>query len=216
VCWEEYRLQAEEERRAREGGLSEAYGRGSMGIGGGYGSVGAVGHGSGAGAMASRPPQVRMGATSVSGRAALAAATSSRDSESPTVDARPLQASRSDAGATVSPDGPEIKPPAQTDEAATLRGPVERPRSVVRARWAPRSATPRPSAAVGYLSITTLPWSTVFCDDKKLGVTPLFRLELPAGEHRLRLVNERGKAVSRRIFIRAGQVTKLSVSLPSS
>ncbi len=76
-CWEEYRLQAEEERRAREGGLSEAYGRGSMGIGGGYGSVGTVGHGSGAGVMASRPPQVRMGATSVSGRAAPPGAKSS-------------------------------------------------------------------------------------------------------------------------------------------
>jgi serine/threonine-protein kinase len=42
----------------------------------------------------------------------------------------------------------------------------------------------------GRLRINTRPWSQVYVDGKLVGNTPLLGLELPAGKHTVRLVNE--------------------------
>ena len=42
----------------------------------------------------------------------------------------------------------------------------------------------------GYLFVNTRPWTKVYVDDRFIRNTPLLRHELPAGQHRLKLVNE--------------------------
>lgn len=55
-----------------------------------------------------------------------------------------------------------------------------------------RSSPSRPSRAVrqGKLTLDSEPWTRVFLGTKQLGDTPLIDFPLPAGRHRLRLVNE--------------------------
>ncbi|RLB57932.1 MAG: protein kinase [Deltaproteobacteria bacterium] len=84
----------------------------------------------------------------------------------------------------------------------------------------PRRASTPPSrpqparAATGRLTFSTRPWTEVYLGDKKLGMTPLVRLELPAGTHRLRVVNPARK-ISRvvTVTIEAGQTTTLRKDL---
>ncbi|MFK7989826.1 MAG: protein kinase [Sandaracinaceae bacterium] len=48
----------------------------------------------------------------------------------------------------------------------------------------------RPAAAeTGRLTLATTPWTHVFLNGRDLGTTPLINVEIPAGSHRLRLVN---------------------------
>jgi serine/threonine-protein kinase len=60
---------------------------------------------------------------------------------------------------------------------------VERSKPVAAGAPVERAAGP------GRLTFDTVPWTEVFLDGKKLGVTPLVELALPAGRHTLRLVN---------------------------
>jgi len=64
----------------------------------------------------------------------------------------------------------------------------------------------------GRLRLATSPWTTVYFKGKKLGVTPLVDVQLPAGRHTLRAVNP-GKGIDRkiRVVIRSGQTTAKSV-----
>ncbi len=51
--------------------------------------------------------------------------------------------------------------------------------------------TPPPSkTGPGYLSVNTRPWTKVYVDGRFIRNTPLMRHELPAGRHRLTLINE--------------------------
>src|SRR5205807_2597582 len=54
---------------------------------------------------------------------------------------------------------------------------------------APPAAPPRPRAAArpGYLNVYAEPWAYVLVDGKRVGTTPLLRLPVPAGTHRVRL-----------------------------
>jgi hypothetical protein len=45
------------------------------------------------------------------------------------------------------------------------------------------------TARRGTLRLDTVPWSTVYVGDKRLGDTPLLGASLPAGRHLIRLVN---------------------------
>jgi serine/threonine-protein kinase len=58
-------------------------------------------------------------------------------------------------------------------------------------------------AGHGFLSVKTVPWSKVFLGGRSLGTTPLARVRVPAGNHRLDLVYGDGKRRQRRIKISA-------------
>ena len=73
-----------------------------------------------------------------------------------------------------------------------------------------RSRTPKK----GLLRLETDPWTQVYLGSRLLGDTPLFDIELPAGDHMLRLVNQE-EGISQRIqvSIRAGEKTAKKLKL---
>jgi serine/threonine-protein kinase len=77
----------------------------------------------------------------------------------------------------------------------------------------PKKKVVRPSGK-GSLTINTQPWSEVWVDGKKLGLTPLAYKELPAGRHKLVLKNPRLK-LKKTIWIRIqpGKTTEMEVDL---
>jgi len=61
---------------------------------------------------------------------------------------------------------------------------------VKRLRRAPRvAAAASPARDAGFLTINCEPYATLYVDGKKHGFTPIVRLTLPEGAHRLRLVS---------------------------
>ncbi|MBI4819783.1 MAG: serine/threonine protein kinase [Deltaproteobacteria bacterium] len=113
--------------------------------------------------------------------------------------------------ASTSPSRPthQAKKP---DELAQVESkPVEAP---VEAKPAP---TERPAAppADGLFTLATNPWAKIEIDGEPYGVTPVAKIRLRAGEHKVRLVNEEaGIDVSRTITINAGEPLKLNLKLP--
>jgi hypothetical protein len=66
----------------------------------------------------------------------------------------------------------------------------------------------------GRLTIDTRPWTEVFLGPRRLGMTPLQGVELPAGRHRLRLRNpDVGLDTTVTVQIRPGQETRLRRAL---
>ena len=66
----------------------------------------------------------------------------------------------------------------------------------------------------GRLSINAIPWAEVYLGHRKLGVTPLFGLELSPGDHNLRLVNRPlGTERQSRVRIESGRTRNLVVDL---
>ena len=87
-------------------------------------------------------------------------------------------------------------------------GPATTPTTV------PKTTPVAEASGPGFLSLSTTPWTKVSAGREVLGSTPLFKVKLPAGEHTLTLVNE-GQNVNttRKVTIRAGEVTKLDLKL---
>jgi serine/threonine protein kinase len=114
-----------------------------------------------------------------------------------------------DAG--VATDGP------RADTTAPRRRRASRGRaSVRRARARPIAARKPPvERATGELDIHVDPWAEVWVDGTKLPQTaPLRGLRLPAGTHRLRLVNpELGKQAVRQVNVPANGSIRINVSL---
>jgi eukaryotic-like serine/threonine-protein kinase len=78
----------------------------------------------------------------------------------------------------------------------------------------PTGKIARPGRGTGFLSVNSEPWSNVSVDGAPVQSTPLVRHKLPAGTHRVLLVNPaRSLRAERRVTIRAGQVTELVVEL---
>ena len=73
----------------------------------------------------------------------------------------------------------------------------------------PKVVTPSPRTRYGLLNITTIPWTRVYTKNRELGITPLARVRLPAGTHRLKFVNPNGISAVRSVTVRPGVVTKL-------
>ena len=71
----------------------------------------------------------------------------------------------------------------------------------------------RATAGTGYLSVLTVPWSEVFLGPRRLGVTPLFRVELPAGRHTLTFRSPGRSPMRKSVRIRAGAETRVRESL---
>jgi hypothetical protein len=79
---------------------------------------------------------------------------------------------------------PEIPEPISAVE------PAPEPKKKKRGKKKLRRAEPPPIVMEpGWLSIDTRPWTRVYDGDRALGDTPLEKLSLPAGVHRLRLEN---------------------------
>ncbi len=112
---------------------------------------------------------------------------------------------------------PAAKPPRNRPPAETRTGRRSRPRPKPRPETSPG---PEPQskparAARGQLNLNTKPWSEVSLGGRKLGITPLLGIELPAGQHDLLCVNP-GRGISKtiRVTIEPGETTSLSLKLP--
>jgi len=63
-------------------------------------------------------------------------------------------------------------------------------------------------------SLDSVPFARVYVDGRFRGITPLQQLALPAGKHRLRLVDpERGISATQRIVIRTGRTLRKVLTL---
>ena len=77
---------------------------------------------------------------------------------------------------------------------------------------APKKPPPKPQpepavAEPGFFSIDSKPYATIYIDDKSYGDTPLFKVSLPAGKHRVRAVRADGKSQRLTITIQPGKLT---------
>ncbi|MGE0789243.1 MAG: protein kinase [Sandaracinaceae bacterium] len=76
------------------------------------------------------------------------------------------------------------------------------------------TAAGTPATGLGFLTLATTPWTEVSENGRVLGTTPLIRVELPAGQHRLRLVNrEQGIDEPYRVTIRPGETLSRRIGL---
>jgi hypothetical protein len=89
-------------------------------------------------------------------------------------------------------------------------GPGPRPEMTVTAV----TETPTPTGGEGTLRVNTRPWSQVFVDGRLIGNTPQMNIPLPAGSHRLTLVNpDFNIRETVNVQVRAGQVTTQILTL---
>ncbi len=70
--------------------------------------------------------------------------------------------------------------------------------------------------AQGLLSISTIPWSTVYLGTRKIGITPFANVSIPAGTHLLRFVDEHGRSYTKKVTVPPERVTKLRFRLPDA
>ena len=114
--------------------------------------------------------------------------------------------------AEIVPTPPRDKPP---KERVVPRQPKER---VVRDR--PRDKEPEPrepkdtpkepvaDSSPGWVSIDSDPYATIYVDGKKVGVTPLARIPLTAGPHRVKAVSSQGGEQMFNVSIESGKEAK--------
>ncbi|MBI5510962.1 MAG: serine/threonine protein kinase [Deltaproteobacteria bacterium] len=75
------------------------------------------------------------------------------------------------------------------------------------------SAAPA-SSGPGFLTVKTVPWTSVFAGDKLIGETTFAKVEMAPGTYTLKLVNaDEGISTFRVVTIKAGEVTKLDLNL---
>ena len=91
---------------------------------------------------------------------------------------------------------------------ALRHGAAETPR----ARRVNRRRTRAPTGT-GYLSVMTVPWSEVFLGSRRLGVTPVFRIELPAGRHTLTFRSPNRDPVRKTVTVRPNAETRVRETL---
>ncbi len=128
------------------------------------------------------------------------------DASSPAAPGAVVSYRRPDAGAPEAAAPPPARPKPRTKPRP---GPRARPRRFTGANPAQRRA----SAGKGSLSITTIPWTQVYLGGKLLGITPLAKVELPAGTHMLLLKNPDGIRRQVKVTVRAGQVARVKLDL---
>ncbi|MHB1844526.1 MAG: protein kinase domain-containing protein [Deltaproteobacteria bacterium] len=75
-------------------------------------------------------------------------------------------------------------------------------------------APPVPVAPPGKLDIHVLPWASVFIDGQLVGTTPLAPIELPAGKHRVDLVNDGlGAKRTLSVLVQSGETAQIKQKL---
>jgi serine/threonine-protein kinase len=93
-------------------------------------------------------------------------------------------------------DGAKPEPPA--------RRPVRRPaKKVAEVHKLPLDAG---VAESGFYSVDSKPYATIYIDDRSYGETPLFKVSLPAGKHRVKAVRADGKSQRVSITIQPGKL----------
>jgi eukaryotic-like serine/threonine-protein kinase len=110
----------------------------------------------------------------------------------------------SDAGnAAVAPDAAVAAGPG--DPGASSDTSVKRPgRRRVGTRKPPEDAV---AAELGQYSVDSKPYATIFIDGKSFGETPLFKVPLPPGKHRIRAVRQDGEVQRYTVTIESGKLT---------
>jgi hypothetical protein len=58
--------------------------------------------------------------------------------------------------------------------------------------------------------VNASPWGQVFVDDRLIGNTPRADIELPAGQHTLRVSRAGFRTVTRTVQIRAGETLRIT------
>jgi serine/threonine-protein kinase len=91
------------------------------------------------------------------------------------------------------PASPPPAPPAPASTARTASASPPAPRTPPRDRRARDAAAPPAITATGWYAVDSAPYATIFIDDRKIGDTPLDRIALPAGSHRVRAVLADGR-----------------------
>jgi serine/threonine protein kinase len=76
----------------------------------------------------------------------------------------------------------------------------------------PADAVPA-RGAPGFLLVVVSPWADVTIDGEPAGQTPLSRLSLAPGTHTVRLTNPEFQPYPRKVSVRSGETTRLSVNL---
>jgi serine/threonine-protein kinase len=76
----------------------------------------------------------------------------------------------------------------------------------------PATLTPAPAIPVApaRLSVNSTPWGEVFLDDRHVGTTPVMDLELPPGQHRLRIIRPGFEPYEQLLEIASGDRVRLS------
>jgi len=88
---------------------------------------------------------------------------------------------------------------------------VKKPPPVPQKAPVPRT---EPVAKKGKITIDTKPWTEVYLGKRKLGITPLLDIELPAGRHTLKVVNKgRGIDETMEVVVKAGKKTTVKKTL---
>ncbi|WP_141619800.1 serine/threonine-protein kinase [Myxococcus sp. AB036A] len=134
------------------------------------------------------------------------------------LEAEPVDETK-DAGVQMKQEGIADAPVLSTDAAIPEETRAEPAVAIVPPSATPKakgSMAPRKVAAVakGRLELRIRPYAVVYLDGRKLGETPLEVVEVPAGRHTLRLVNEElGKDVTRPVAVKAGQSTVFKLNL---
>ncbi len=102
----------------------------------------------------------------------------------------------------------------------TISGqPGEKPSLAFSLKPQPKHSGPAKTPVVakvkpGKLTLDTKPWTNVYLGKRKLGMTPLLGIELPAGRHKLTIVNQaRGIRETIEVIVKAGQTTTLRKTL---
>jgi serine/threonine-protein kinase len=104
-----------------------------------------------------------------------------------------------------------VEPPPVIDESDAALAIAPAPADDDKPKQKPKPVVPREK---GKLSLQTTPWSNVYFGGKNLGETPLVNVELPAGRHRLKLVNDEKKlSTTIEVEIKPNQTTGLKLKL---
>jgi hypothetical protein len=92
----------------------------------------------------------------------------------------------------VKPSEPPPRDDIEPSPYRTREEPSEPPPSAAAEPEADKPSKPEKPAAVetGKLRVNTRPWSQVFVDGKSYGATPRMNIDLPAGTHTLKLINQ--------------------------
>jgi len=77
----------------------------------------------------------------------------------------------------------------------------------------PSGGSKATSTGPGFLTVAATPYATVFVDGKKKGITPIVKLKLAPGLHRVKLVSSvGGKTKALKVHIKSGDVSRQNVT----
>ncbi|ATB29961.1 serine/threonine-protein kinase [Melittangium boletus] len=101
-------------------------------------------------------------------------------------------------------DPPRGKEPAESAPKAPVEEPPERPDA---------DEPPARTGKQGWLTLVVLPEAEVTLNGRSLGKTPLFKVQVPAGQHRLRIKGADGKRRELSVPIAAGKTAQFKLAL---